>query len=145
MPKKFGPEVELTVQTLSKEGYSQRMIVDVLKRDGISIGQRSVSNIINSIGKQRKAMAENRQMSPIKQTRLVRTRKIIAKVKRMIDKENPESYRTIAKKRKIGLDTVHKIIHVDLNKVTRMKTRVHRLTDAHIQNRKKNCRKLYEN
>ena len=50
----------------------------------------------------------------------------------------------IQKQSGLNLPTIHIIIHQDLNKETRKKTRVHKLTDDHKKNRKTNCRKLYE-
>ena len=50
----------------------------------------------------------------------------------------------IQKQTGLTLPNIHIIILQDLNKETRKKTRVHKLTDDHKKNRKTNCRKLYE-
>jgi len=65
MPKKIDPKVEGQVIEVSKAGSSQRSIVDTLRRDNIVISQRTVSHIINNVGKRRVLKAKG-QLSPIK-------------------------------------------------------------------------------
>ena len=74
-----------------------------------------------------------------------RTQGIITKIKGYVNKKNPDTYRYIKNKTGLGLGTIHKIIHQDLSLKTRKKTKIHPLTPKNRQNRKTNCRKLYEN
>ncbi len=68
---------------------------------------------------------------------------MIQKVKHLIERKNPTSYRQIQNAISLSLHIIHKIIHQDLHKKTKKKTKVHRLTDDHKKNRKTNSRKLY--
>ena len=144
MPKKFGPEVDLLVKTLSESGFTDKEIIDGLLTRGITISRRTISNIKNQIGKQRQALAENREIPAIVRAPKVRTKQTIAKIKKMVVKEDPESYRNIQKRYPMSLKTINRVIHEDLNLGKRTKSRVHRLNDKQKKNRKRNSRKLCE-
>jgi hypothetical protein len=57
---------------------------------------------------------------------------------------NPKSQNDMARTLNTSQSTVNRIIHEDLNLITRRKTKVHRLTERDKINRKINTRKLYE-
>jgi [histone H3]-lysine36 N-dimethyltransferase SETMAR len=69
---------------------------------------------------------------------------MLKKVKRLVDKENPASYRDIAKQTSLSPPTINKIIVHDLGMQSKKKAKVHKLMSTHKKNRKTNCRKLYE-
>ena len=144
MPKLLPPGAEHFIKAFSREGFSQTLIVDKLKKMGITISQRTVSNVINSIGQQRKAQEEGQKNITFKRQRKVRTKKLIRKVKNKVNKENPPTQLSIANEFKVSQRTIFRIIHEDLKLKTRRKTKVHSLNDRHKQIRKTNCRKLYE-
>ena len=73
-----------------------------------------------------------------------RTKQLVKLVAKGVMKKNPPLQRMIARKLDTTLTNVNRIIHEDLDMVTRKKTKVHSLTDLHKQNRFTNCRKLYE-
>ena len=144
MPKLLPPGAEHFIKAFSREGFSQTLIVDKLKKMGMTISQRTVSNVINSIGQQRKAQEEGQKNITFKRQRKVRTKKLIRKVKNKVNKENPPTQLSIANEFKVSQRTIFRIIHEDLKLKTRRKTKVHSLNDRHKQIRKTNCRKLYE-
>jgi hypothetical protein len=63
---------------------------------------------------------------------------------KVLAKRNPMSYRDIRNKTGLGLATISKVIHHDLDLETKNKTKVHKLSEENKKNRKTNCRKLYE-
>ena len=144
MPKFIAPEVEVDVKRLSKEGYTFDQIKEKLKGEGTNIAKSSISCIINNVGIRRQAIKDKKEIPKFKRPPIKRTPALIKEVEALVTKENPESYRSIKKKKDIGLDTICKIIHKDLKLETRKKTKVHRLNEEHKKNRKTTCRKLYE-
>jgi len=143
MPKKIDPKVEGQVIGLSKAGSSQRSIVDTLRRDNIVISQRTVSRIINNVGNRRVLKAKG-QPSPIKrQPCKVVTPRIVKRIDLLTQKENPPSQREIAHLVKVSQASVNAVIK-KLGKRLARKTRVHKLTPAHMKNRMTRSRKLYE-
>ena len=114
-----------------------------LKSSNIVISQKTVVNILGNKGKRRQAKAEGLK-SPTKiQPRTARTAEVIRKVNVMTSLENPPPQTEMARKAKVSASTVRRII-ADLKKVKRRKTRVHKMTSAHMANRKTTCQKMYE-
>jgi hypothetical protein len=145
MPKLIDSNTESIVRTLSEENYSSRAIKNKLEEKDIDISIKSICNILNNIGIKRKALNANEPVPKNRSTPIKRNLNNIRKVKQLTQKENPASYRAIQNKTGLSLQTISKIIHVDLKKETKKKSKVHRLTDKNRKNRKANCRKLYEN
>ena len=145
MPKLISSEVETTVKVLSKEKNSHTVIKEKLKADGTDISMSTISRILNDIGISRQAAIRGEKKPKYRRPPVKRTQGAITKVQGYVNKENPESYRYIRSKTGLSLATINKIIHQDLMFKTRKKTKVHRLTPRNKQNRKTNCRKLYEN
>ena len=73
-----------------------------------------------------------------------RTPEVVTKVRRAVTCENPMTQRAIAKRTGVSQSTVYNIIHKNLRLQRRHKGRVHKLLGRHVQERKTNCRKLYE-
>jgi len=145
MPKFIPFEVEIKVKVLSKEGNTFEQIIDKLKSEGTTISKSSITRIINKVGIRRQALNDKKEIPKFQRPPIKRTPALIKEVESMVTKENPETYRNIKNKKDIGLDTICKIIHIDLKLENRKKTKVHRLTQEHKKNRKTTCRKLYEN
>jgi len=74
----------------------------------------------------------------------VRTKALISKVKAVVLKENPPTHRYMANKFGTSIQTINKIIHKDLALKKYKKYKVHRLTNKHRIERRRNCRLLYE-
>jgi hypothetical protein len=143
MPKRTDPEVEGIILGLSKTGLSQRSIVGQLRSDGVVVSRRTVHNVINRIGKNRQAKAKGQPL-PVKfQPSPSATPHVIRKINAMSQLENPPSQREMSKKVGVSLATVNRILK-KLGKRVARKTKVHKLLPRHMQNRKTNCRKLYE-
>ena len=133
------------MKRLSKENYSKTAIKNKLKEEDVDISVKTITRILENVGIRRQALSEKRPVPKFNRPPIKRTCVMVTKVKSLVEKENPASYRHIQKQTGLTLYTINTIIHQDLNKETRKKTRVHKLTDAHKKNRKTNCRKLYEN
>lgn len=144
MPKILPSGVDLTVKMLSNEGMSPKEILRALKRQNIDITVRTINNIKRNVGQRRQALIDNRTIPQRRNRRAVRTCEAIRKVRNMANKENPPSQRSIANQCSISQTSVNRILHKDLQLKTRIKSAVHKLTEAHIKNRKTNVRKLYE-
>ena len=138
-------DVDIKVKTLSELGYSSRAIVKQLKSSGISVSQSTVVRITGSKPKKRLAAATGENLNLCAKPRGARNKPNLKKVKLAVDGPNPMSQRAIAKRVGISQPSVNRIIHQDLDRKTTRKTKCHRLSPAHCQNRKTNSRKLYEN
>ena len=123
---------------------SIRAIKTHMKKGEKNISIGSISHILNSKGLRRESAKNGVPVPPKCQPCSVRSSKVIQKVALLVKKENPLSQREIAKRTGVSARTVRRIIHEDLGKVTRKKALVHVLKPKHVQNRKTNCRKLYE-
>jgi len=145
MPKLISIETECDVKRLSKEGYSCSQIKEKLSRENINISEKSVYNIIKNKGIKRNALSKGLPKPKNKYPKFKRTPAMIAKVKSLVTKKNPATYRSIRNEFDIQLGTICNIIHKDLNLNTRRKTKVHKLKEIHKKKRKTNSRKLYEN
>ena len=139
-----GQKVETLVKTFSELNYSQNMIMKELKKRNITLCRRTISNIIRNHGKKRQAIICGESNLVCSKPKLARNKFNVQKVKKMIDCANPPSQRHIAKKLGVSQTSINVIIHEDLGAKTRKKTKGHKLTAAHRQNRKTNARKLYE-
>src|ERR1700743_231760 len=145
MPKIHPPELEAVVKTLSTDGYTQRGIVNQLKSDKLKVSKTYVHNVLHGKGDKRQSEILGVPPHPKNHPNLKRTKKLISRVKTEVTKENPKSQRAIARVVGTSQHTIRKVIYQDLNKEMRRKTKVHVLKPCHIQNRKTNSRKLYEN
>ena len=63
-----------------------------------------------------------------RRTPIKRTKANIQKVKNLVAKENPASYRYIKKETGLSLRTIHNVVHQNLQLNTRKKGKVHKLT-----------------
>lgn len=145
MPKFFSTEVENDVKRLSKENYTKTAIKNKLKEEDIDISVKTITRMLQNVGIRRRALSRKKPVPKFKRRPIKRTPAMVNKIRQMAEKENPASYRHIQSKTSLSLPTIHKVIHTDLNNLSRKKTKVHRLTAKHKKNRKTNCRKLYEN
>ena len=143
MTKRIEPKVEGIIKYLSKEGLSSRVIVKRLKDQGISVSKSTVNNVVKNVGKWRQAKLAGLPSPKKRYPMKVALPAVVTKVKIMTSKRNPPSLTQMSQKLKVSRRTVQRIIQ-RLKKEKRKKYRVHRLSPKHIQNRKTNCRKLYE-
>jgi arginine repressor len=99
---------------------SQPQIVKILKKDGINVPQKTVSNVKRKIRLQRNSV-EKIKFSRI---RPVVTPSIISKVIKKIDVDNPPTQRFIAKSYHVSQSTISRIIKRS-NFVLRKKQKFH--------------------
>jgi len=145
MIKSIDPKVEYAILTLSKNGFTHRKIQEQLEHDGYKISLGTISNVMNKVGLRRNSGVLNEKMSYKTKPRTARTTQIIKKVKIAINTPNPPTQNQLSRKLKVSQAVINRIIHEDLNCVTRKKTKVHKLKLEHMKNRKINTRKFYEN
>jgi [histone H3]-lysine36 N-dimethyltransferase SETMAR len=145
MPKYCSIEVEVLVREFSRRKCSLSVIKKQLKERGHEVSLQSISNIINCKGIKRQAEAAGRIPPPKEHPLKEHTKSIIPRLKRLSSSENPKTQRDIASRLGTSKSTINRVIKKYLGKVTRRKHPVHRLTASHMQNRKTNARKLYEN
>jgi len=141
--KFYSHEIEAMIKILSKNHYSYKMIIEALKREGHKVSKCGISRVLNSIGRRRVA-AMNAEKFGVFRERKVRTRNTIKAVEKLVNCENPSTYRVIQKKMPCSLRTINRIIHEDLALKTRRKKKVHRLKPQDKKIRKRSCRILYE-
>ena len=131
MPKKIDPEVEGRVKALSGLGLTLEVIVDTLKGDNIIISKSCVHNIVSGKGKRRQAKLQGLP-SPVK---VQPPKKVTTAMMRRLDlltsRENPKSQRELARSLQVSQPHVCRLIKKLRKRVAR-KTRVHKLTSAHM-------------
>ena len=131
MPKFFSIETENDVKRLSKENYTMPAIKDKLKEENIDISVDTIKRMIKNIGIRRQALSQKKPVPKFKRRPIKRTPCMINKVRQLVQKKNPATYRHIQTKTLLSRATIHKIIYNDLGKVKRRKVKVHKLTAEH--------------
>lgn len=140
MAKHVTAEIEGRVLALRGLNYSHSCIVQQLKSENIIISARTVSNIINKIGRRR----ENKDFQ-LKRARTVRSKSTIEKVQELINQTNAPSQTNMANAVGCSRRSVQRMITEDLGLRRKRKTEVHKLNERQIQCRKTNSRKLTRN
>jgi len=145
MPKIFSPDLEVRIKVLSEEKYTYRQIKEKIKKEGHDVSLSTISRVLKNIGIRRQVVSRGQPVPRFRRFRKKTSPGVIQKIKNMVTKRNPMSYRDIAAKTSLNLATIHSVIHRDLQLNTRKKTKTHELDEKQKKNRKTNCRKLYEN
>ncbi|OXA48359.1 Mariner Mos1 transposase [Folsomia candida] len=110
MPQKLQPEWEGRVLALSDLNYSTREVRKLLLTQNIVISQKTINNIVNCVGKRRRAKSAG-QKSPTKRQRLNdANRKAVKKIDLLTRKENPPFQKQIANIVGIPRTSVQRII-----------------------------------
>ena len=144
MPKKISLELEGYIRGLCDTGLSQRDIVQHLSKRNVSINQSTISRIKNNVGMEREHRSKGKIYTQ-RRDRPIRTKSMVAKVRRIVTKENPPKKQQLADKLGLSRRTLSRIIQEDCHLELRSKRNVLTLTDKQMQNRKTNSRKLYRN
>ena len=130
--------------TFPKKSRVQDASKKKLLEQNLKVSQKTIINIINCKGKNRNLKVLGREIPKRLNKRKVRTRSLIHKVDIETNKPNPKSQNQLAKECNTSQQIINLIIHKDLNKKTRRKTKVHRLNQDQKATRKTTCRKMYE-
>jgi hypothetical protein len=101
------------IKNLSKERYSSRNIASALKSQNNVISQSTVCQVINDRGLGRES-AVNGERCVFKWRRPNSIKETIKKVKALVTKENPTSFRKTAEKVGVTLKIVQNVGHDDL-------------------------------
>ena len=86
MPKFIDHQTEADIKRLSKEGYSQSLIVKKLKQENNIVSQSSVSRVLNNVGIRRLAKSEGNEKPKFRRPPTKRTPALIQKVQKMVIK-----------------------------------------------------------
>ena len=139
MPRnKISDIVEGRILQLLRQGYSQSLIVNISKLDGIHVSQPIVSNVKQKIGRQRNSESKIK----IFRKKPSQTPSIIKKVIEKIDVKEPPTQRAIAKDLHISQLTVSNIIK-NSGFTLRKKQKVQKLTSSNVMKRGQGSFKLY--
>lgn len=144
MQKKLPVEVERLILALSEQGMTQNDVKKALLGQGYSVGLKTIYNVLHCIGERREARQQGFSTPPKPHPRPKRTKALLRKIDLLTSKENPPSQDCMAKRFSVSQRTTGRVIHKDLGKKTHQKHELHVLGESHKQNRKRNCRKLYE-
>ena len=144
MPKKVPAECEGIVKALAKENMTVRAIVGKVKSLGFTISRQFVMSVTHCSGQNRKAAAQGKEPPPNKLRRTSSKKALVTKVRSLATKENPLTQTDMAKKLSVSVSTIRRIVHDDLQLQTRKKPKVHKLTEAHVKQRKTVARRLKE-
>jgi len=131
MPKLIGPEVEILVRHLSKQGFSFRAISDHLKRENFDVSFKTIGNIINCIGYRRNHKLVGLPSPEKPQPKGKVTKRLIREVDVLTDEKNPPSQVSMSQRFNVSRRTIGRIIHQELKKKTKRKVRVHALQESH--------------
>jgi len=107
MPKILSQEVDTIIKTLSNDGNPPIVIKDKLKKLGYEVTTRTIYRSIRNIGKTRSFRQFNGKNPVFERIKTVRTKENILKVKQLVSKETPLSYRDIKNKMNISLQTIN--------------------------------------
>lgn len=130
--------VEGRVLALLRQRYSQTRIVNILKLDGISVAQSTVSNVKRKIGRQRNSKSKIKIFRPTSQL----ATSIVEKVIKKIDVENSPTQRAIAKSLSVSQSRVSKTIKRTVF-VLREKRKVQQLSSSNLIKRRQRSMALY--
>jgi arginine repressor/hemolysin-activating ACP:hemolysin acyltransferase len=136
--KKINDEHEGRILALLQLKCSQRQIVKILKKDGISVSQRTVSNVYRKIGLQRNSVEKIK----FSRQRPASTPSTVSKVIKQIDVEDPPTQRSIAQSCHVSQSTVSRIIK-STNFVLRKKCKVQKLSPSNAEKRRQRAFRLY--
>jgi arginine repressor len=136
--KKIDDTLEGRMLALLHLNYSQPRIVNLLRKDGFIVSQRTVSNFKRKIGLQRNSTRK----IEFHRKPTVSTPSVIAKVIQAIDVDDPPPQRAIAKSCCISQSTVSRIIK-SASFSLRKKRKVDKLTPANAEKRVRRARRLY--
>lgn len=135
MVRKIDSDLKASILTLYQLDYSSRKIVATLRSQDKVVSKTTVLKVIDRYEKERLGYP----LSPLKSWNRglpeIRTKSLIAKVKRNITGPNPLSQPALAKKLHVSVSTVHRVIHKNLAGVLRKKYKVHALSNAQVQQR----------
>jgi hypothetical protein len=145
MPKIFNNFVKGYVYGLSKANYSYSQIIKCLKEEKIEIHKSSLTHILKSIKIKNHFDMPAEKILHKETNNKIRTPLVLKQVQKMVKNENPPTQKIIANKIGTSAATINKIINKDLQLRKVKKSKVHRLTEYHIQRRFTNCRFFYEN
>jgi histone-lysine N-methyltransferase SETMAR len=135
---KISDILEGRILELLHQGYSQPQIVKILKGDGITVAQSTISNVKRKIGRQRNSKSKIK----IFQKRPSQTPTIVNKVIEQIDVNDPPTQRAVAKSVHVSQSTVSRIIK-NAGFTLRKKRKMHKLTMSAIEKRCRRARRLY--
>ncbi|OXA36984.1 hypothetical protein Fcan01_28233 [Folsomia candida] len=138
------PEVEGRVKALSGENLSVRAIKKRISDHGFEISITTISRINNNKGAKRQSESIGQVFRKKSPSNKKRAKTLINRVAKMASKRNPYSQTRMAETLGVSATTIRRVIHDDLNLVTRKKRMVHALKESHVQNRRRNARNLYE-
>ena len=138
------PKVEKAILMLHSIGKSMRKISKLLEKKILKRSPSTILSIIRKNSDQAKTPTKPVKRLTNPGSPKIRTKDLVQKVKRDIDKRNPLSQRKIAKKHNISQKTVNRLIHEDLHAVVRKKYPVHALSDKQIAQRYEIGRRFLE-
>ena len=115
MPKFLELKTEVDITRLSKVNYSCRQIKKKLNEEDIDVSISTICRVLNNIGIRRQALNAGEKTPKFQRKPIKRIDGVIKKVKTMVCKENPATYRAIQKQTSLSPPTISKIIHHDLH------------------------------
>ena len=134
MSKIFAFKVEADIKRLFKEIYTYRKIKNKLKEEDLDISVSSICRVLKNNGIKGQALSNGEEKTKVRRPPTKRTPSMVKKVQSLVTKRSPMSYRDIRNKTGLGLATISKVIHQDLDLETKNKTKVHKLSE---ENKKK--------
>ncbi|XP_055329967.1 uncharacterized protein LOC129582479 [Paramacrobiotus metropolitanus] len=135
MPRETAPEAKASVVALLSEGLSLRKIQERLLTLGIVISKSTVSNISHEQKRIAAGWTKPAKRLGAQNLPSSRTKPVIAKVKKAVSRQNPETQTRIAKRLGIARSTMQKILSENLQLKRRKKRKVHVLTEKQKQQR----------
>jgi hypothetical protein len=145
MERENSIRLEGYILALSEEKYSYSMIIKRCKAIGFSVSKYKIHNILKYKGFKSPQHCLGLEKKSKNRLRKSRSTETIQKVKKQITKEHPPTQRHLAISLGTSVSSINRIINKDLDLKMSKKRSVHRLRLKHINERKQNCRLLYEN
>jgi hypothetical protein len=135
MPAQISSETKAAILAHYQYGLSSRKIRDKLAEVGTLVSHNTVARVIAEKKRELEGSAKPPKRLGTQNTPTVRTKEAIEKVRKLVDRPDPYSLRSIVKKTQISYSTVRRIISQDLDMMKRMKTKTHALSNKMVDQR----------
>ena len=143
MPGAIGLELEGRIRALNNINWSARSIARHLNKESHVVSHATVSRVIKNVGKMRKARQQGLEYKHLPRNQKLNNSKLKV-LDQLTSTPNPITQEKMGHKLGVHASTISRAIKSKLGKKTRVKLKVHSLTDKNKENRKKNARKLYD-
>ena len=135
MPPKIDSGLRSAILTYGSLNFFSRKIVAALKERNLLVSRTTVIRVLDEDARERAGYAKPEPSAATRGIPTVRTKVLVAKVKKAMTGPNPQSQVKLAKRLQVSARTIRRVIHHDLEGILKKKYRVHALSDSQVLQR----------